>query len=103
MAIDRATFAQQYPEFRVISENADTQGLVDRCLALAVLQVDPLVFKSAYEQAVFLLAGHHMALSPYGENLRLKDGTSLYLEQFNRLSNTRRPRVMVGGGFFNNF
>lgn len=98
MAVDAATFVSEFPEFQAVLTSQP--ALVDRALRAAQLQVDAVVFASAYQDAVFLMAAHHLAMSPYGENLRLKDPTqSLYLEQFNRLSNSRRPRVMVGGGF----
>ena len=96
MAVDVSTWVSAYPEFAVAA--AAQPAMFARCLRLAVLQVDPAVFGNAYEDAVFLMASHHAALSPFGENLRLKDGTTAYEQQYQRLLNTRRPRVMVGGG-----
>ena len=96
MAITAADFVLEYPEFDAAA--SAQPAMVARALRLAESQVDPTVFKTATQDAVFLLAAHHLALSPYGENLRIDGTNSLYLEQFRRLSNSRRPRVMIGGG-----
>lgn len=97
MAIDLATFGNEFPEFRAVI--AREPAFVNRTLRAAQLSNDPLVFKTAYQDVVFLHAAHQLAMSPHGENLRLKDGTTVYWQQYVNLRDSRRPRIMVGGGF----
>ena len=96
MAIDAPTLIAEYPEFG--PAYTAQPAMVERALRLALSQTDAAVYGSAHQDAVFLLAAHNLAYSPFGENLRLKDGSSIYLEQYKRLRDTRRPRVMVAGG-----
>lgn len=97
MAIDLATFGNEFPEFRAVI--AREPAFVNRTLRAAQLMNDPLVFKTAYQDVVFLHAAHQLAMSPHGENLKLKDGTTVYWQQYVVIRDSRRPRVMVGGGF----
>lgn len=90
-------FVQAYPEFRPAMEREP--NMIASALEIGALHCDPLVFKSAYKQAVYLMAAHQLALSPFGENLRIDGNNSLYLQRWEALRDTRRPRVMVGGGF----
>jgi hypothetical protein len=92
-------FVDAYPEFR--STYQREPAMVANALATAVLHCGPEVFGSAYAQAVMLMAAHQLAMSPFGEALRIKgdDGpTSLYFRRWQDLANSRRPRVMLGGG-----
>lgn len=96
MSIDVATWVSEFPEFQVAA--ASQPAMFERALRAATRLVDPALFGTAYQDAVFLLASHFAALSPFGENLRLKDGTTAYEQQYKQLRDSRRPRVMVGGG-----
>jgi hypothetical protein len=76
-------------------------GMVTNALNIGALHTDPGAFGSAYAQAVMMYAAHTLALSPYGEALRIQSDqgpTSVYFQRWKALADSRRPRVMVGGG-----
>ena len=99
MAVDVATLVSEFPEF---SSAATAQpAMVARALRLAQSLVDARQYGSAYQDAVFLLTADALAMSPYGESLRINvDGepTSVYRLQYERLQRAKSPRVMLGGG-----
>ena len=98
MAVDAATFILELPEFA--DAYAAQPAMIERALRLAQSQVSLVVFGTSYQDAVFLMAAHNLALSPSGENLRLNRTSteSVYLEQFRLLARAKRPRVFLGGG-----
>lgn len=99
IAINTEDFIQAFPEFEpAYSRNP---GMIAAALEMGQLHCDPRVFLSAYKMAVFLQAAHQLALSPFGENLRIDGDNSLYLMRFKALSDSRRPRVLLGGGLGN--
>jgi hypothetical protein len=103
MAITAADFVAQFPEFRAAYENSPEMAgpMFDRALSVAQAQVSSLVFGTAYEQAVFLVAADTLSLSPFGENLRIANkDTSMYRVLYNQLARAVGPRVAVGGGFW---
>lgn len=93
-------FLAAFPEFRAAFQREP--AMVENALATGALHCGLEVFGSAYPQAVMLMAAHQLAMSPFGEALRIQgdDGsTTLYYKRWQDLSNSRRPRGMVGGGF----
>jgi hypothetical protein len=61
MAVTRATFVAQFPEF------ADTNTpQVEAVLAAAELEIDREVWGAKGDQGQMYLAAHKLALSPYG-------------------------------------
>lgn len=94
-----AQFLAAYPEFRTTYERVP--GMVENALEIGALHTGLEAFGSAYAQGVMMYAAHTLALSPYGEALRIQSTegpTSVYFQRWKNLADSRRPRVMVGGG-----
>lgn len=82
MAINYATFIAGFPEF----VKAPTT-LVQYHLARATAEVSEDYFGDLREDAVFYLAAHRMALSPYGQAAKLapEKGATTYEKHFQEL------------------
>lgn len=77
MAITRASFVQQFPEFEEINAEPMCQPMIDRCLTSALMFVDAAVWGARFEAGVLYKAAHLLAMTPFGENARLQgDRTS---------------------------
>lgn len=76
------TILDNHPEFFGCPEIMIQTAIDD-----AIVRVDPNMYLKTVDQAVRLLACHHLALSPYGQQARLvsADGTTTYKLQFNEL------------------
>lgn len=85
-----ATFLQQFPEFQA----ADAE-LVQAMLNAAQLEIDTSVWGPKADQGQGYLAAHKLALSPFGQNVRLvaKDGSTTYEKHYKEL------RGQVASGF----
>jgi hypothetical protein len=69
-----------YPEFR-----AAPSTLVDQKIAEAASELDATTWGSRYTRAVMLYTAHLLALTPEGEKMRLKDGSSVYQRRLDTL------------------
>ena len=82
MTVTRDSLVVAYPEFG----NAPT-AMVDAQIANATLCNDSDVYGDRYDLAVLLMACHLIAVSPWGEKLKLSPtkGVTAYLEGHQRL------------------
>jgi hypothetical protein len=83
MAVSRATFLAEYPEFTT----ADVT-LVDAKIADAVARTSALLFDAdTYDRRVYLLAAKLLAKSPLGRDARLSldDGSTIYDAEIDRM------------------
>ena len=95
MAMSRATFRVEYPEFVAVSD-----ALVDAKLAAALARTDTTAFGDDADAAQGLLAAHLLAIAPFGQTARQEGNDkakSSYLEEWQRLARARfgGPRLMV--------
>lgn len=99
MAIDVATFVAGYPEFEEVADLRP--ALIQRCLDDAKHYVSQAAFKNRYQAAVFAKAAHLLAMTPYGEEARLKGSKteSCYSVTFDEMCKAAPLRAIVGGGF----
>lgn len=90
MALLYTSFIAKFPEFA----NA-TQALVQKHLDDALLEIDPAVWGPKADAGQGFLAAHTLALSPFGQGVRLvqKDGTTTYNVHYKRL----QRQVSSGG------
>lgn len=88
--MDYSTFIIQFPEFINAPES-----LVNALLAAAALEIDVNIWQAKAPQGVAYLAAHKLALSTYGQNVRLasKDGKTTYFTAYSDL----RKQVTSGG------
>lgn len=82
MAVTRATFIIQFPEFA----NAD-EDLVEAMLAAAELEIDRDVWEAKGDQGQMYLAAHKLALSPHGNGAELvsNGGATTYEIHYEKL------------------
>lgn len=80
MAVTRATFIVQFPEFTNTSVS-----LVNAMLAAAALEIDAEVWGDKADQGQMYLAAHKLALSPFGNNAEVQGGTTLYKGHYDAL------------------
>jgi hypothetical protein len=80
-----ASFVQEFPEFFNAIEKYP--GLVDAKLAEASRRIASKVWGEKTDDGIKYLAAHLLALSPYGQGMRLvaKDGGTVYQETYERL------------------
>lgn len=93
MAVSLATFRTRYPEFSRAPDE-----LVERKLEDAEQIVDRDIYgDEKADVAVLTYAAHLVASSPYGQHARLatRDGRSVYLRNYEKLSRTVGLGVMV--------
>ena len=92
--IDLADFLIQFPEFAP----AESSGLVQAKLDEAALSIGPC-YGNQEDQAHANLAGHLLAISPFGRNARLVDDTtgsaSAYFTRYSNIRRERAPRGFV--------
>lgn len=95
MAMSRATFRVEYPEFVATSD-----ALVDAKLAAALTRTDTTAFGDDADAAQGLLAAHLLATAPFGQTSRQEGddkSNSTYLDEWKRLARARfgGPRLAV--------
>ncbi len=71
MAVTLATFVETFPEFKATADDVSLTPYVQSKLDAAARHVSAAVWGSQYEYAVMLKAAHMLAMSPYGEKMRL--------------------------------
>lgn len=78
-----ASFKRHYQEFERIPDDVVLSRLAD-----AATQCDPRVFAARLDEAVGLLAAHKLALSPFGQQARLKSdaGDTVYRQEWLRIT-----------------
>jgi hypothetical protein len=98
MAVDATTFVTEYPEFAECQTVAP--ALIARALRQAAGFCDARAFGSRYQDAVFCKAADILAMTPFGENARLKtDPTqSCYSVVFRQMLLALPLRMGVAGG-----
>lgn len=80
-----------YPEFK-----AAPALLINQKVGEAASEIDPTTWGARYTRAVMLYAAHLLALTPEGEKMRRKDGTTVYQERWaslKRITALGRGRV----------
>lgn len=97
--ISLSTFVAQFPEFTTAStlKPAMIQGALDAATATC----DAARWGALYQRAVFTLAAHKLALSPFGENQRLSSDktSSPYMIEYESMRATLPTHFAIGGGF----
>jgi hypothetical protein len=93
--MDYASFTVAFPEFA-----ATPQAFVESRLAAAAHHVSAARWGDRYAYAVALKAAHMLALSPYGEHMRLSKTSpeTIYGQLFKEELNALPVRMMVVGG-----
>lgn len=83
-------FLTQFPEFKT----ADL-SLIQAMLDAALLEIDVSIWRTKADQGQAYLAAHKLALSPFGQNVRLvaKDGSTTYYTHYQAL------RSQVASGY----
>lgn len=98
MAITSAGFIDAFPEF---TEALDLQpAMVESAIKRAQAFVGVKAWGDRYEAGVYQKAAHLLAMSPFGENLRIdaKQATA-YGVVFQEMVQALPLRVLVAGGF----
>lgn len=90
-----AGFVAAFPEFA--QTNTDLPAYVQSKLDHAAHHVDELVWGDRYAYGVYLKAAHLLAMSPYGENMRLSKTSkeTVYGEMFKDELRALPARVMI--------
>lgn len=83
----RAEFYKQFPEFAALEQSSQGQDLLDAMLAGAALEVNADRWGGMADQGIAYLAAHKLAISPWGNSVRLSpgDGTSTYGHEYRRM------------------
>lgn len=105
MAVDRDTFVLNFPEFTEMASDGSgdlplgAPEVIDRALRDAARFVGRKQWGTRYEDGVFVKAAALLALTPFGENMRLK-GTmsSPYAEMFRDMQRSLPYRFALTGG-----
>lgn len=98
MVIDGATFVLEYPEFLECYDTAPR--LIQRALRQGAAFCDSGVWGSRYADGVFCKAAEILAMTPFGENARLKGdpSTSGYAITFAQMLQSLPIRIGLAGG-----
>jgi hypothetical protein len=82
MAVDRATFVADFPEFTEMAADSDAQLVIDRALRDAKRFCGQKQWGTRWQDGVFVKAAELLSMTPFGENMRMKDGKSPYTALF---------------------
>jgi hypothetical protein len=98
MAVDADSFVANFPEFAEILELKPET--VDAVLLRAKAFCSQRLWGERYEAGVFQKAAHLLAMTAFGENLRI-DGqkATAYGVVFDEMVRALPVRIMVAGGF----
>ncbi len=99
MSIDAATFVSERPEFKEAYEESGSTAVITSALRDAAMFVDSAVWGDRYQGALFVKTAELLAMTPFGENARLKGApdSSGYAVIFNQMLLALPMRVMVSG------
>lgn len=98
MAINSTDFLATYPEFEEIF--AVRPNVITAQLRTAQAFCSERLWGDRYAAGVYCKAAHLIAMTPFGENARLKGGVSTtYQAVFKEMVSALPVRVAVAGGF----
>lgn len=81
----KADFLVRFPEFG--ATDVENAGLVDACLAEAILAINAEIWGAKFDQVHGLETAHRLAITPFGRNAKLSSekGESTYGEQLRKM------------------
>lgn len=97
MSVDRATFVERFPEFSEMNDVGEAQPVLDRALRDAQRFVGQKAWGPRWEDGVFVKTAELLTMTPFGENMRLKDGTSPYSRMFREMQVSLGVRFALAG------
>lgn len=101
---DSSTFLDLFPEFTSAMTVPGGPAMVNAAIAAGVASCGLEFWGANLDLAIYLTAADHLALSPYGENLRLKDTQeTIYRLRLRQMMKLSHVHVAVGGGFLGGF
>lgn len=99
MAADLATFIVEFPEFEEMADpTSGAPEVLERALRDAKKLVGLKAWGDRWQDGVFVKTAELLALTPFGENMRLRDGTSPYGRMYRQMQLALGMRFAIVGG-----